>query len=153
LGTSIVDEIGKLLPFVFRKQIRRAEPRLVDILIPLWPRIVGRNMALHSQPTAFESGVLTLTTDCATWGAQLRQMTEEIRAEINSFLGQPVVKKLRVKTITQLDLFGAVRLSSGSATRAPVPEKGDVDTTSIADPEIGRLIASSYAKYFARPRR
>jgi len=147
-----VDEIGKLLPFVFRKQIRRAEPRLLEILIPLWPRIAGKTMAQHSQPAAFESGVLTLTTDCATWGAQLRQMTEEIRAEINSFLGQPVVKKLRVKKVAQLDLF-ASRPSSGTATRTLVLPEGGVDTTSIPDPEIARVIASSYAKYFARPRR
>lgn len=152
-GTPNVHEIGKLLPFVFRKQIRRAEPRLLEILIPLWPRIAGKTMAQHSQPAAFESGVLTLTTDCATWGGQLRQMTEEIRAEINSFLGQPVVKKLRVKQVAQLDLFAPARPSSGTATRTLVPEEGDVDTTSIPDAEIARVIASSYAKYFARPRR
>jgi hypothetical protein len=147
-----VDEIGKLLPFVFRKQIRRAEPRLLEILIPLWPRIAGKTMAQYSQPAAFESGVLTLTTDCATWGAQLRQLTEEIRAEINSFLGQPVVKKLRVKKVAQLDLF-TPGPSSGTATPALVFKEGAVDTTSIPDPEIARVIASSYAKYFARPRR
>jgi hypothetical protein len=148
-----VDEIGKLLPFMFRKQIRRAEPHLLEILIPLWPRIVGRTMAQHSQPAAFGSGVLTLTTDCATWGAQLRQMTEEIRAEINSFLGQPAVKKLRVKNITQLDLFASARLSSGTAARDLAFKEEPVDTASIPDPELARVIASSYAKYFARPRR
>jgi hypothetical protein len=148
-----VDEIGKLLPFVFRKQIRRAEPRLLEILVPLWPRIAGRTMAQHSQPAAFESGVLTLTTDCATWGTQLRQMTEEIRAEINSFLGQPVVKKLRVKNAGQLDLFASPRLSSGTATSKLVLKEETVDTTSIPDSEIARVVASSYAKYFARARR
>lgn len=147
-----MDEIGKLLPVVFRKQIRRAEPRLLEILIPLWPRIAGKTMAQYSQPAAFESGVLTLTTDCATWGAQLRQLTEEIRAEINSFLGQPVVKKLRVKKVAQLDLF-TPRPSSGTATPALVLKEGAVDTTSIPDPEIARVIACSYAKYFACPRR
>jgi hypothetical protein len=147
-----VDEIGKLLPSVFRKQIRRAEPHLLEILIPLWPRIAGRTMAQHSQPAAFESGVLTLTTDCATWGAQLRQMTEEIRAEINSFLGQPVVKKLRVKKVAQLDLF-APRPASETPARTPVPQEGAVDTTLIPDPEIARVVANSYAKYFATPRR
>jgi len=148
-----VHEIGKLLPSVFRKQMRRSEPHVLDLLIPLWPRIAGKTMAQHSQPAAFENGVLTLTTDCPTWGGQLRQMTEEIRAEVNCFLGQPVVKKLRVKTVTQLGLFTPPKPSRGTATRTLVLKEGAVDTTSIPDPEIARLIANSSAKYFARPRR
>jgi hypothetical protein len=153
LGTPNVYEIGKLLPSVFRKQIRRAEPHLLEILIPLWPRIAGKPMAQHSQPAAFESGVLTLSTDCATWGTQLRQMTEEIRAEINSFLGQPAVRKLRIKNVTRLDLLPRTGRSGGAASPPPTPEDAAFDTTSIRDPEIAQVVASSYAKYFARQRR
>jgi hypothetical protein len=148
-----VDEIGKILPSLFRKQIRRAEPHLLDILLPLWPRIAGKTMAQHSQPAFFASGVLTLTTDCATWGTQLRHMTEEIRAEINGFLGQPIVKKLRVKTVTQPALFFRPRVSQGSAPPLPPPVSQAMDTDSIPDPEVATALASSYAKYFNRPRR
>lgn len=148
-----MDEIGKILPSLFRKQIRREEPHLLEILLPLWPRIAGRTMAQHSQPALFASGVLTLATDGATWGTQLRQMTEEIRAEINGFLGQPIVRKLRIKTVTQSDLFSPPRPSRGTALPA-LPRMGPaMDTTSIADPEIASALASSYAKYFNRPRR
>jgi len=148
-----VDEIGKILPSLFRKQIRRAEPHLLDILLPLWPRIAGKTMAKHSQPAFFASGVLTLATDCATWGTQLRQMTEEIRAGINGFLGQPIVKKLRIKTVTQPDLFSPPRPSRLTALPAPAVVKQAVDTTAIADAEIVSALATSYAKYFNRPRR
>jgi hypothetical protein len=148
-----VDEIGKILPSLFRKQIRRAEPHLLDILLPLWPRIAGRTMAQHSQPALFVSGVLTLTTECATWGTQLRHMTEEIRTEINGFLGQPIVKKLRIKTVTQPALFSPPRVSPGSAPLAPPPVVPPMDTDSIGDPEVATALASSCAKYFNRPRR
>ena len=121
-----MDEIGKLLPVLFRKQIRRAEPHLLDILLPLWPRIAGKTMAQHSQPALFASGVLTLHTDCATWGTQLRHMTEEIRAEINGFLGQPIVKKLRIKTVTQPGLFSPPRrLARNRPARAARGGNGD----------------------------
>ncbi len=100
-----MDQIGKLLPALFKKQIGRAEPHLLEILVPLWPRIVGKTMAQHSRPALFAFGVLTLNADCATWGTQLRHMTEEIRAGVNGFLGQAIVKKLRIKTVTQPDLF------------------------------------------------
>jgi len=147
-----VDEIGKILPSVFRKQIRRAEPHLLEILLPLWPRIVGKTMAQHSQPAFFASGVLTLSTDSATWSTQLKHLTEEIRAEINGFLGQPIVKKLRIKTVTQPDLFSPPRTSHGTAQPAPPPVRQAMDTDSIADQEVASALASSYAKYFNRSR-
>ena len=148
-----VDEIGKILPSWFRKQIRRADPHLLEILLPMWPRIAGKTMALHSQPAFFASGVLTVTTDCATWGTQLRQMTEEIRAEINGFLGVPMVKKLRIKTVTEPSLFSLPRPSRPAAPPAPALGEQAVDTTAIADREIASALATSFAKYFNRSRR
>ncbi len=148
-----MDEIGKILPSLFRKQIRRQEPHLLDILLPLWPRIAGKTMAQHSQPAFFASGVLTLATDCPTWGTQLRHMTEEIRAEINGFLGQPIVRKLRIKTVTQSDLFSPSRRLRGTAPPAPHGVEHAFDTTSITDREVASALASSYSKYFNRPRR
>ena len=121
-----MDEIGKILPSLFRKQICRAEPHLLEILLPLWPRIAGKTMAQHSQPALFASGVLTLTTDCATWGTQLRHMTEEIRAEINGFLGQPIVKKLRIKTMIQPEpVFSPTTFARNRLSRAAPGGTGD----------------------------
>lgn len=148
-----MDEIGKILPSLFRKQIRREEPRLLEILLPLWPRIAGKTLAQHSQPALYASGMLTLATDCATWGAQLRQMSEEIRATINGFLGQPIVKKLRIKTVAQPGLFYPPRLSSVAGSPVPPPLIQAMGTDSIADPEVASALATSYAKYFNRPRR
>jgi hypothetical protein len=148
-----VDEIGKLLPTLFRKQIGRAEPHLLEILVPLWPRITGKIMAQHSQPALFASGVLTLHTDSATWGTQLRQMTEEIRTEINAFLGKAVVKKLRIKTVTQHGLFSSTRPARRAVPTVPFSTGRAMNTDSIADPEIAAALESSFAKYFSRPGR
>jgi hypothetical protein len=148
-----VDEIGKVLPTLFRKQFGRAEPHLLEILLPLWPRIVGKTMAQHSQPAFFASGVLTLNADCATWGTQLRRMTEAIRIEINGFLGQSIVKKLRVKTVNQPSLFPLSPPSQGTAPPVPALVEKAMDTASIPDREIASTLAGSYAKYFSRPRR
>ena len=152
-GTLNVDEIGTILPSWFRKEIRRADSHLLDILLPLWPRIAGKTMAQHSQPALFASGVLTVTTDCATWGTQLRHMTEDIRAQINGFLGCPVVKKLRIKTVATPSLFSPPRPQRETAPPAPAMREQVMDTTAIADPEIAAALATSYAKYFERQRR
>ncbi len=148
-----MDEIGKILPSVLLKQIGGTEPRLLEILVPLWARIAGRNMAQHSQPASFASGMLTLATDSAAWTTQLRHMSKEILAEINRFLGQPIVKKLRIKTVTQPGLFSSPRPLRGTALPAPPMMEKAIDTALLTDPEIASALASSYAKYFNRPGR
>ena len=147
-----MDEVAKVLPSLFRKQIRRPEPHLVDILLPLWPRITGKNMAQHSRPAFFVSGVLTLNTDCATWAKQLRYMAEEIRAGVNGFLGQPVVKKLRIQTVPQPVFAASFQPARGPRPGAP-PALESVNTDTIADPEVAAALASSFAKYFNRARK
>jgi hypothetical protein len=100
-----MEEVGKLLPRIFKRQMGRKDPRLVEILGPLWLRVAGSGIAENSRPIAFVAGTLTLETSCLSWAAQLRQMREEIRAEINNFLGCPVVKKIEVRVA--LDSRGA----------------------------------------------
>jgi hypothetical protein len=148
-----VDEVGKILPALFRKQIRRDEPHLLEILLPLWPRIAGKSIAEHSQPALFASGVLTLAADSATWSTQLRHLSEEIRVVINGFLGQPMVKKLRIRTVTQPNLFSTRRPSHGAHQSTPPLAPQPMETGAIADPAIASALANSFAKYFNRPRR
>lgn len=145
-----MDEIGRILPGLFRRQIRRTEPHLIEILLPLWPRIAGKMLAQHSRPACFASGLLTVSTDCATWGGQLRQMTEELRAGINGFLGQPVVRKLRIRTEPP-SLFAA-KVMRKDGVLSPDLKGQMTDTTAIADREVAAAYAASYAKYFSRQR-
>lgn len=92
-----MEEVGKLLPALFRKHLRRDTAPLVEIIAPFWPRIAGKEIADQSRPTSFGAGTLTLSTSCPTWAIQLRRMTEELRAGINCFLGCSVVKRVRIQ--------------------------------------------------------
>ncbi len=145
-------DVGRILPFVFRKQIGRTEPRLLEILVPLWPRIVGKMIAQHAYPVAFDAGALTVAADAETWLLQLGHMKEELRAEINGFLGQPVVKKLRFRFVPQLHLFRSGTTPGSNIARGPAAPVAAMDTTPISDAEIARMLAGSYAKYFSRQR-
>lgn len=145
-----MDEIGKILPAAFKAQVRRADAALVEILAPLWPRVVGRGIAQQVRPVAFAAGTLTLATACPTWAAQLRQMAEEIRAQINNFLGSPVVKKLRVQHVSRMDsveLPAPPRKSPLNLEASGLPAPEGVDKL---DPEISGILERSFAKYFAR---
>jgi predicted nucleic acid-binding Zn ribbon protein len=69
-----MEEISKILPLIFKGQVRRSNPRVVEILAPLWPQVAGKPMARHSRPAAFEDGLLTLESDCMAWSAELRRI-------------------------------------------------------------------------------
>lgn len=145
-----MEEIGKILPAVLKRQVRRSAPPLIEILAPLWPRVVGKGIAQQSRPVTFVEGTLTLATSCLSWTAQLRQMSEEIRAEINHFLGGPVVKKLRVRHVMEMDRAEGAAPSGMSPPALETPKLAGPDGTASLDPETCGIVERSFAKYFAR---
>ena len=144
-----MEELGKILPAIWKRHVERGNPQLADILASLWPQVVGKPLARHCRPIGFEGGRLTMGTAEADWAVQLRLMSEEIRAEINSFLGSPAVKKLFVKHVPGLK-FAAVLPQDDTvpvipANRLPLDSAG-----TKLDREVARIVSHSYAKYFAR---
>lgn len=142
--------IGKILPVVLKGQVRGAAPHFIEILAPLWPRVAGKAMARRCQPVAFSNGILTLATGSPSWSTELRHLAEEIRAEINSFLGAPVVKKLRVLLMARPDSIE----SWNPRQQIPLTTEKSAETwegtKTIHDPEVASIILRSFAKYFAR---
>lgn len=89
-------EIGAVFPAVFRGYLRGGDPRVVEILAPLWPRVAGKAIAANSRPVAFAAGTLTVAA-AGPWAAQLAFMADEMRAAINAYLGREVVKKVSLR--------------------------------------------------------
>jgi hypothetical protein len=97
-------------------------------------------MAQHCLPIAFSAGSLTLASDCPSWNAQIRLLAEEIRAEINGFLGSPVVKKIRVQVVGQLPL-NKLTSAQHEISRPRRSNPGNPSTgLASSDPEIARLM-------------
>ena len=145
-----MEEIGKILPAVFKRQVRRSDPKVVEILAPLWARVVGKGIALQSRPAAFEAGTLTLITSCPTWAAQLRQMSAEVCAQINNCLGGAIVKKLKVRVLMEADRSEApAQPGTGEIHIGPEGEKLPGSALRL-EPEMMGTLERSYAKYFAR---
>ncbi len=152
MGSADMEEVGKLLPAVFRRRLRRDGAAVVDVLAPLWPQVAGKAMAQHSLPVAFEAGTLTLVTNCPSWSGQLRQMAEEIRAQINRFLGEPVVTRLRIEC---RDSFEPPQPAARAQQAAPPlletkPLEVAPGGVQLDDPEMAGIVGRSLAKYFAR---
>lgn len=96
-----MEEISRILPLIFRNQVRRNNPRVVGILAPLWPQVAGKPMARHSRPVAFEEGTLTLESDSTAWATEMRRMADEIRAQINRYFGVRTVHRLKVRYVAK----------------------------------------------------
>jgi hypothetical protein len=111
-----VEEIGKILPSLFKLQLSCQEPPVEEVLAPFWTHVVGKALAGQCRPSAFHAGTLTLAIDNADWAAPIEQMAGEIRTEINKFLGKPLVKFVRVASVRKLGHAGAPRW-----TPAPSP--------------------------------
>jgi hypothetical protein len=177
---AYVEEVGKILPFILGKHLQRQGSPLVEVLAALWPRAVGKGIAQQSRPVTFVSGTLTLATACPSWATQLSQMSEELRAGLNSFLGRPVVKKLRVrhapnlifengtskletrnwkletgKSTSKLET-GNRKLETGESKLETGNWKLEVGRPALEltglDPEIACFIEEAFAKYFSRAR-
>jgi hypothetical protein len=146
-----VDEVGKVLPIVFKKQVERVDPRLAEILASLWARVAGQGIAQRSRPVAFAAGTLTLAAADSSWAGALAAMTDDLRSKINAFLGRPVVKAIRIREALNL---AWPTPAGGTNRKLPGPiEPTRIDWTDAVeklDPEIARIVRLSYAKYFAR---
>jgi len=144
-----MEEVGKLLPSIFKRQMGRKDPRLIEILGPLWLRVAGSGIAENSTPIAFLSGTLTLETSCLSWAAQLRQMREEIRAEINNFLGCSVVKRIEVRVAMNSERMKPEL----SRIKFPITDTRRIDGADVIpriDAKTARVLGRSKAKVPAR---
>lgn len=61
-----------------------------------WPDIVGAQVAGHSEPVAYEDGVLTVRADSTAWATQLRLLTSTILGRLAEDVGPETVVELRV---------------------------------------------------------
>ncbi|MGH9326491.1 MAG: DUF721 domain-containing protein [Terriglobia bacterium] len=148
-----MEEIARILPKVLQKApLRRRQP-VLEILVPLWPRVVGKLIARFSRPASYHQGVLTVAASSPPWATQIREMREEIRAKVNGFLGAPVVKKLRVRYALPLQLEAEIPAPEAQAAMPPENPSLRLPWTedeNRLEPEIARIVERSFRKYFSR---
>jgi predicted nucleic acid-binding Zn ribbon protein len=62
-----------------------------------WAQIVGREVAEHTTPTAFEDGVVTIVADSSTWAQQVRLLAPTLVRRLNEDLGDGTVRRVNVR--------------------------------------------------------
>jgi hypothetical protein len=144
-----LEGIAKLLPPAVRQQLFRSDPALLEMLQSLWGSMVGHGIAQQCRPIDFSAGALTIVTSCPTWAVQFRQLNDEIRKNINQFLGGEHVRRLRVRVDPA---FQAPALpKSDAALRKLGRPRVKVTQTSSKDPgDVHGILKQSFEKYFSR---
>lgn len=62
-----------------------------------WARIVGKEVAEHTTPTAFEDGVVTIVADSSTWAQQVKLLAPTLVRRLNEELGHDTVRRVKVR--------------------------------------------------------
>ncbi len=144
-----MDEVGKILPAVFKPHARHGELPVAEILAPLWPRVVGKAMAGQCRPAAFSRGTLTVVAESESWSLQLQQMAEVVRAEINAFLGGPVVRRLLVRQVIGLDAVNTPAPRVGLTRLEECPGEW-ADRAARPNAGLARMADRAFQKRFVR---
>jgi predicted nucleic acid-binding Zn ribbon protein len=62
-----------------------------------WAQIVGKEVADHTTPTAFEDGEVVIAADSATWAMQVRTLAPILVRRLNEELGDGTVRRVKVQ--------------------------------------------------------
>jgi hypothetical protein len=86
----LAEVLRRVLPAGSEKRIFSLE--LVQLR---WADLVGRELALRSEPVHLEEGVLTVRVSDAAWGRMILKLESAIRPRLRATLGPDVVKRIR----------------------------------------------------------
>jgi hypothetical protein len=153
-----MEDVGTILPKAFEKHLSCPAPRIVELLGPLWWRIVGKMIAQHSHPLRFNDGTLIVSACNPPWAAQLSRMAEQIRAEVNKFLAASVVQKIRVRCqpISKSVAAGASQRGKSLMPKRVVSPSEEVrrllwgDGDPRLSGDLAAVVEQSFVKYFSR---
>jgi hypothetical protein len=79
--------------------------RALEIDVPLkaysiwgaWEEIVGKSVALHTQPRSIHNRILFINVSHPTWTQQLQFLKSTLIQKINSYLGESLIEDIRFK--------------------------------------------------------
>jgi predicted nucleic acid-binding Zn ribbon protein len=69
----------------------------IHTLLDRWADIVGEQVAAHSKPETYDSGIVVVRTDSTTWATQLRTIASQIVAKLNESVGDGAVTRVEVR--------------------------------------------------------
>jgi hypothetical protein len=90
-----LQSIGEIL-FSALKRRGMAAKLEENAVLKLWPKAVGQQIAIQTQPDSLRNGTLFVKTTSSVWVQQLHFMKEEILQKLNKLAGKEVIKEIRL---------------------------------------------------------
>jgi hypothetical protein len=93
LEFPLMERAGKGLWSALRQVARPDKP--LDLLVAVWPLMVGRRLADHTRPIAWSKGRVAVAVDQPEWQGQLESMGKDVREQVNKWWGSELVREVR----------------------------------------------------------
>lgn len=145
---------------------RIAKPeRPLDLLVAVWPLMVGSRLAAHTRPVGWNGARLDVSVDDGPWQAQLERLSRPIRAKVNTWWGGNLVREVRFvaskrKRRTAPPPEPPLALEQAKPSEAAVEDRlrgvlkeleGPLE--GISDDELRELIARVASRYLSKSKK
>ena len=137
------DVLRHALPKVAKEHIYS-----VDLVTRRWVDVVGRELALRSEPEALSQGVLTVRVTDVVWGKMIYRLQNRIVPKLNRALGLTLVRRINFTKRSRLHGLPGTEVAD-VGERAPIVAPAELCAlaSGIEDPDLRELVLQSAARY------
>ncbi|MEN6620580.1 MAG: DUF721 domain-containing protein [Smithella sp.] len=151
-----LQSIGEILTVAFKRRGMGAKLE-ENAVLKFWPKAVGKQIALQTQPDILRNGTLFVKTTSSVWVQQLHFMKKEIREKLNELAGKVVIKEIRFSIgyeISQTDPITEEEINNKKNSFLTVRDKKMITecTASLADRELAVILKRVMQKEINRRR-
>jgi len=115
-----------------------------NAVLKFWPKAVGRQIAVQTQPDSLRGGTLFVKATSSVWVQQLHFMKDDIRQKLNELNGKDVIKEIRFTvgheiSIAKITMEAEIATAKKSFLKDRDKKMIAECTASLADPELASI--------------
>ncbi len=139
-----LQSIGEILFSAFKRRGMAAKLE-ENAVLKFWPKAVGRQISLQTQPDSLRGGTLFVKATSSVWVQQLHFMKEDIRQKLNELAGKDAIKEIRFTVGHEISLAKITMEEEIAAANKSFLKSRDKKmiadcTASLADPELAAIL-------------
>lgn len=149
--------IGEILFSAFKRR-GMATKLEENAVLKFWPKTVGKQIAIQTQPDSLRGGTLFVKTTSSVWVQQLHFMKEDIRQKLNELAGKDTIKEIRFSVGHEISKTKPTIEEEIATAKKSLLKDRDKKmiaecTASLADPELAAIFKRVMQIEISRRRR
>jgi predicted nucleic acid-binding Zn ribbon protein len=138
-----LQSIGEILFATFKRRGMAAKLE-ENAVLKLWPKAVGEQISVQTQPDGLRGGTLFVKATSSVWVQQLHFMKDDIRQKLNDLAGKEAIKEIRFSighTISKRKIAQEAETATAKKSFLKDRDKKMITecTASLADPELAAI--------------